>query len=298
MEDLLGRLSAWASAHIPNSIRIAIILAASFLLTRAGHALIRRIERSVEDDDPDTLSDAEKRARTLGRILRQVVSIAIWVLAGVTILGELGVSIGPLLAGAGIAGVAVGFGAQSLVKDVISGFFLLLENQFRVGDVVSLAGVTGQVEAVNLRTTVLRDAEGTVHVVPNGTISVVSNRTRGWSRAIVDVGVAYREDTDRCYETLRRVGAEIEKDPLFGPKLVAPFEYPGVEQLGESAVVLRTMVQTRPGEQWMVARELRRRIKKAFEESGIEIPFPHRKLYLHSADEDDEKGPEGLDLPS
>jgi small conductance mechanosensitive channel len=298
MEDLPGRLLAWSTAHIPNAIRIAIILVAAFVLTRAAQALIRRLERSVEDDDPDTLSDAEKRARTLGRILRQVVTILIWILVGVTVLSELGVSIGPVLAGAGIAGVAVGFGAQSLVKDVISGFFLLLENQFRVGDVVSLAGVTGQVEAVNLRTTVLRDLEGAVHVVPNGTISVVTNRTRGWSRAILDVGVAYREDTDRCYETLRHIGAELEKDPVFGAKLVAPFEYPGVEQLGESAVVLRMMVQTRPGEQWNVARELRRRTKKAFEESGIEIPFPHRKLYLHSADEDDDKGPDALDLPS
>jgi small conductance mechanosensitive channel len=226
----------------------------------------------------------EKRAKTLGRILRQSVAVGIWALAAVTILSEVGVAIGPLIAGAGIAGVAVGFGAQSLVKDVISGFFMLLENQFRVGDVVTLASVTGQVEAVNLRTTVLRDIEGAVHVVPNGTISVVTNLTRGWSRALLDVAVAYREDTDRCIAILRQVGVQMEADPNFSSRLSEPFEYPGVEALGDSAVVLRVMVRTRPGEQWNVARELRRRIKQAFDTHGIEMPFPQRALWVRSGD--------------
>jgi small conductance mechanosensitive channel len=241
------------------------------------------MELMVEDDDPDSLSDREKRARTLARILRQVVTIVIWTLATVTILGELGVAIGPIVAGAGIAGLAVGFGAQSLVKDVISGFFMLLENQFRLGDVVSLAGATGVVEAINLRTTVIRDGEGKVHIVPNGDISVVTNHTRGWSRALVDVPVAYREDTDKCYAILRQVGAEIEKDPVFGGRLLGPFEYPGVEKLDESSVLLRVMVRTKPHEQWVVARELRRRIKNAFDENGIEIPYPHRTVYVRDS---------------
>jgi len=298
MDSLVIRLGSWGAAHLPNAIRIVVILAAALLLSRAARAVIQRIEASVEDDDPDTLSDAEKRAKTLGRILRQVVTGSVWVLAAVTILSELGVAIGPLLAGAGIAGVAVGFGAQSLVRDVITGFFVLLENQFRVGDVVSLAGVTGQVEAINLRTTLLRDVEGTVHVVPNGSIAVVSNRTRGWSRALLDVGVAYREDIDHCFEILRQVGGDMERDATFGPKLVEPFEYPGVEALGDSAVLLRLMARTRPGEQWTVARELRRRVKKAFEENAIEIPFPHRTLYIHPGDDDESKTLDPTDLLS
>jgi small conductance mechanosensitive channel len=246
------------------------------------------MEALVEDDDPDTLSDREKRARTLGRILRQGLGVGIWALAIVTILGELGVAIGPIVAGAGIAGIAVGFGAQALVKDMISGFFMLLENQYRVGDVIGIADVTGVVEAINLRTTVLRDVEGRVYIVPNGTIGVVTNHTRGWARALLDVGVAYREDTDRCYEVLRRVGAEMQKDPVFGPKLAEPFEYPGIERLDESSVLLRMMVRTKPHEQWVVVRELRRRVKKAFDEAGIEIPFPHRTLYLHPAEKTDQ----------
>lgn len=283
-ESVGATLVGWATAHVPNALRIVLILVAALVLTKVGRALIQRMERLVEDDDPYTLSDLEKRARTLGRLLRQVVTIGVWVLAVVTILGELGVAIGPLLAGAGIAGIAVGFGAQALVKDVIAGFFMLLENQYRVGDIVSVAGVTGVVEAINLRTTVLRDVAGAVHVVPNGTVGVVTNHTRGWARALLDVGVAYQEDTDRCFEVLRKVGDGLQRDRVFGPKLAEPFEYPGVEALDDSAVLLRMMVRTKPHEQWDVMRELRRRVKKAFDEAGIEIPLPQRTLYVRSAE--------------
>ena len=284
MEALLARLSEWFATHVPNVLRIALILVVAFVLAKAARALIRRIERLVEDDDPDAHSDREKRARTLGRVLRQAFTVGIWTLAIVTILGEMGVAIGPLLAGAGIAGLAVGFGAQALVRDMIAGFFVLLENQYRVGDVISIAGVTGIVEAINIRTTVLRDTDGSVHVVPNGTIGVVTNRTRGWSRAILDVAVAYREDTDRCFEVLRRVCTALEKDPAFGPKLAEPFDYPGVERLDSSAVLLRVTARTRPHEQWAVVRELRRRIKKEFDSAGIEFPYPQQPLHVRSID--------------
>lgn len=291
MTDSIGaRLVDWGATHVPNVLRIGLIVVAAFVLTRVAQAAIGRMERLVEDDDPASMSEREKRARTLGRILRQAITIGVWALAAVTILGELGVAIGPLVAGAGIAGVAVGFGAQALVKDIISGFFMLLENQYRVGDVVSIAGVTGAVEAINLRTTVLRDLDGCVHVVPNGSITVVTNRTRGWARALLDVGVAYREDTDRCFEVLRKVGADLERDPVYGPKLEEPFEYPGVERLDESAVLLRMMVRTKPHEQWLVTRELRRRVKRAFAAAGIEIPYPHRTLYVHRADDGSSPG--------
>ena len=221
---------------------------------------------------------ARKRARTISRILRQAEAVLVWSVTIMLVLGELGVDLKPILAGAGILGLAVGFGAQTLVKDVITGFFILLENQIRVGDAVTAAGFSGVVEAVNLRTTVLRDVDGRTHIIPNSAITVVTNATRDWSRALLDVGVAYKEDTDRCLEVLRATGTEIEHDPVFGKKLLGVFEYPGVQALGDSAVVLRMVAKTQPHEGAAVQRELRRRVKKAFEAAGIEIPVPHVKV--------------------
>jgi small conductance mechanosensitive channel len=283
LEDLLARLQSWVVTHAPNGLRILLILGAAFIVTRVLRRLILRVERMLEDEDPTATSEREKRARTLGRILRQAVVVVVWGVTTATILGELGLDLKPILAGAGIAGLAFGFGAQTLVKDLIAGFFILLENQFRVNDVIQAAGVSGLVESINLRTTVLRDVEGRLHVIPNGEIGVVTNFTHEWSRAVLDVGVAYKEDTDRCVAVLRRVGAEMEGDAEFGPKLAGPFEYPGVESFGDSAVVLRMLVKTQPQERWNVLRELRRRVKKAFDEHGIEIPFPHVTLYLGEA---------------
>jgi len=204
--------------------------------------------------------------------------ISQWAIAAMLVLRDLGVDLAPILAGAGIVGLAVGFGAQTLVKDVISGFFLLLEDQYRVHDEVSIAGARGTVEQIGLRTTVLRDFEGRVHIVPNGAVSVVTNHTRGWARALLDVGVAYKEDTDRCFRVLRRVGSEIEADPEFRPMLDGEFEYSGIEALADSAVVLRTAVRTRPEDRVVVLRELRRRVKQAFDAEGIEIPFPQTRV--------------------
>jgi small conductance mechanosensitive channel len=279
MEGLLDRMSRWGIEHVPNTLRILLILIVALLLSKLFRQLISRLERLADDDDPTTLSEREKRARTLGRILRQAVAVVVWGIAGMLVLGEIGVDLKPILAGAGIAGLAVGFGAQTLVKDWIAGFFILLENQFRVNDVIRTAGVEGLVEAMNLRTTILRDAEGRVHVVPNGSIVVVTNLTREGSRALLDVGVPYEEDTDRCLSVLRGVGQEMEKDPVYAPMLRGAFQLPGVERLDESAVVLRIWVETRPHHRWDVQRELRRRIKKAFDAAGIEIPFPQRTIH-------------------
>lgn len=280
---LMERAQSWGIDHLPNLIRIVGLLVGAWIVTRILRRVIRRLEQFADDGDPTVTSEREKRAQTLGRILRQTSYIVVWGIAAMAVLGELGVDLKPILAGAGIAGLAVGFGAQTLVKDIITGFFILLENQFRVGDVVETAGVGGLVEEINLRTTVLRDIQGRVHVIPNGTIEVVTNFTREWSRAVLDMGVAYREDTDRCYEIMRRVGSEMEADADWGPKLVEPFEYPGVESFGDSAVVLRMMAKTMPQERWNVLRELRRRIKRAFDADGIEIPFPHLTLYMGEA---------------
>lgn len=280
MSAILHSVREWVVVQAPNALRIVGILIGALVLVRIGRKLIARLVNMAEDDDKSTTSEVEKRARTLGRIANQILWVLVWGIALTLILGELGLNLGPILAGAGIAGLAVGFGAQTLVKDIISGFFILFENQFRVNDVIETAGVSGLVEAINLRTTVLRDIQGRVHVIPNGSITVVSNYTREWSRALLDVGVAYKEDTDRCTEILKRVGKSIEEDEHFGQLLEGTFEYPGVEGLADSAVLIRMMVKTRPLEQWNVMRELRRRIKHAFDAEGIEIPFPHMTVYM------------------
>ncbi len=276
--DLVTRLQAWGLAHVPNLVRALLIPIVAYFLVRAGVSLIRRMERFADDGDDTLLSEREKRAKTLVRILTQTVRVSVWTLALVLVLAELGVDIKPILAGAGIVGLAVGFGAQTLVKDLITGFFLLLENQIRVNDVVSAGGVSGLVEEINLRTTVLRDVSGNVHIIPNGSITTVTNMTREWARAVLDIGVAYESDVDECMAVLRRVAAAMADDPAWKPLLVGPFEFPGIERFEESAVVLRIMVQTRPIEQWNVMRELRRRVKTAFQEAGISIPYPHRTV--------------------
>jgi len=274
-QDALG----WASTH---GLRILIITLVALAVARMTLVALGRLEKAVKEDRGH-LSEQEKRMYTLIAILRKIVKATIFAVAGLIILNELGVSIGPLLAAAGIGGIAVGFGAQNLVRDVISGFFMLLENQIRVGDVVTLhAGssqFSGQVEDITLRTTILRDLEGTVHVIPNGAIQAVSNRTREWSRAVLDVGVAYHEDVDRVMELLRDIGAGLAADPEFGPLIVEPPEVLGVDAFGESQVTIKVMVTTRPLKQWLVAREFRRRIKNRFDAEGVEIPFPHVTLY-------------------
>ncbi len=191
-------------------------------------------------------------------------------------LREIGLDITPLLAGAGVAGLAIGFGAQSLIKDVIAGFFILMEDQFHVGDVIQAAGVSGQVERMSLRTTIVRDLQGTVHFIPNGEIKVASNLTKEWSRAVLEVGIDYQEDLDRTLHVLAEVGRELAADASFGPMVLEPPQVLGVESLGESQVTLRLLIKTLPSKQWDVARELRRRIKNRFDREKIALPYPHR----------------------
>jgi small conductance mechanosensitive channel len=275
---MLERLALWADAHTPNAIRVALILALAWLVSRGLRSLIKRIETIADDGDPNTVTELEKRAHTISRILRQASFILVWSVTIMLVLAELGVDLKPILAGAGILGLAIGFGAQTLVKDVITGFFILLENQIRVGDVVTAAGMTGEVEAVNLRTTVLRDADGKTHIIPNSAITVVTNATRDFSRALLDVGVSYREDTDRAMMVMRVVGSAMEKDPVFARKLIGSFEYPGIQAFGESAILLRMVGKTNAQDGPIVQRELRRRVKKAFDQAGIEIPYPHLRV--------------------
>jgi small conductance mechanosensitive channel len=199
--------------------------------------------------------------------------------AAVMLLGQVGVQIGPILAAAGVVGLAVGFGAQNLVQDVISGFFLLLEDQVRVGDVVQLNDRSGLVEKITLRMIILRDFNGNVHYVRNGRVDVVTNMTKEYSRYVFEIGVAYREDTDEVTKVIEAVSKELQGDPAFKDDILAPVEVVGVDKFADSAVVIKARIQTKPIKQWRVGREFNRRLKKKFDELGIEIPFPHVTLY-------------------
>ncbi len=266
-----------------TSMRILLILILLWIGMTAVKVALSRLEQRLLDKGANTgeiASESAKRAETLVRLLRQGAMIVLWMIGALIILREVGVEIGPILASAGVAGLAVGFGAQNLVRDIISGFFFIFENQVRVGDVAVVNGTGGLVEQLNFRTLVLRDLAGTVHIFPNGSITTVANLTLEWSAYVFDIGVAYKENVDRVMELMREVGAELRKDAHFGPLMVADIEVFGVDQFADSAVVIKGRLRTVPIKQWDVGREFRRRIKHAFDREGIEIPYPHRSIYF------------------
>lgn len=269
---------------VTSGIRVVAIILGAFIISTVASFLSRRAERLFDDDDPATMSAREKRAATLGKVIRNVVRVAAWIIAALLILREIGIDIAPMLAGVGIAGIAIGFGAQSLVRDIVAGLFILIENQFDVGDVISTAGVAGKVERITLRATTLRDAEGKVHIIPNGKMDVVTNMTRTFSKFVIDVGVAYEEDVDEVMAVLKEVGDRMNSDSEIGHKIIGPFEVLGVQDFADSAVVIRAQFTTKPIEQWSIGREYRRRLKKAFDERGISIPFPQRTLHFADAE--------------
>jgi small conductance mechanosensitive channel len=265
---------------LTSGVTILFLVIGGFVVISLSRFVMAKIRDAFEDDDPETQSEREKRAETLTKVTRNIIAIVVWGVVGMMILRELGVDIGPILAGAGVIGLAVGFGAQTLVKDFLSGMFILMENQFRVGDVIATAGEAGLVEAITLRTTILRDLEGKVHIIPNGEIAVVTNMTKKWSRFMIDVGVAYKEDVDHVIEVLKEVGESMTSDPEYSQLILEPLQVLGVDSFGDSSVNIRVMFTTKPLQQWGVGREFRRRIKNTFDEKGIEIPFPHTTLYL------------------
>jgi small conductance mechanosensitive channel len=275
MSEMLKNITAWL---ITSGIKVLGILIALIVLSQVTKWIAKWLEQFVPEKDPLQAAEAKKRAQTLGNILRHALLLALAFIALLMILGELGIQLGPLVATAGIGALAIGFGAQSLVKDVISGFFIILENQYRIGDVIEVAGVSGLVESVNLRKTVLRDLEGRVHTIPNGEIKVVSNLSKEWSQAVVDIGVSYREDIDQIIGLLTQIGTELEAEEPYKSAILEPVRILGVERFEEFELVVRMIVKTAPLKQWDVGRELRRRIKNRFEEKGIQIPFPHRVL--------------------
>ncbi|PEN11322.1 mechanosensitive ion channel protein MscS [Longibacter salinarum] len=263
---------------ITTGAEILVILLVTVIALRLLRALIDRFNRSLENGKRD--GEAIKRADTLSSVIRYAAQIIIWVIAAMMVLGALGIDIGPILAAAGVLGLAVGFGAQSLVQDVISGFFILLEDQIRVGDVVDIAGKGGVVERLNLRMVVLRDLSGNVHYVRNNQIDVVTNMTKEFSYYVFDIGIAYRENVDEAIEIIQRVGADLRDDPDYQDDILDDLEVLGVDQLGDSAVVIKARFKTKPIKQWRVGREYNRRIKSAFDAENIEIPFPHMTVYM------------------
>jgi len=273
--------------HAESLLRVLFILIAAYagivIVRRLIRALRLHIGKAMAKHATETEVELNKRADTIAGILQKLSAALMVAGAAVMSLRELGFDVMPLLAGAGVAGLAIGFGAQSLVKDIISGFFMLIENQMRVGDVVVINNVSGVVEEIHLRTTVLRDVSGTVHIIPNGSILSVSNRTMEYSYYVFDVGVAYKEDTDRVSDVLRKTGDELLREEAWRGLVLEPTEILGVDQFGPSAVTIKARVKTVPGRQWEVGREMNRRIKKRFDEAGIEIPFPHTSLYFGEA---------------
>lgn len=276
---------------IRRLLQVALIWIVAYAARRLVKVIARRIIATVDDGDDSTFTEAEQRGHTLAQLVKSFGMVLVTAMALLATL-DVFVDIGPLLAGAGILGLAFSFGAQSLVKDIIAGFFILMENQFVVGDIIEVAGKTGTVERMTLRVVTLRDGEGTMHVVPNGQITTVSNRTRKWARAVVDVGVGYSEDTDRVVAILRQELDAFAAAPEWKHRVEETPEVQGVESLGESSVVLRTRVKVQAGTQWEVARELRRRFKKRLDAEGIEIPVPQ-----HSVEVRVRPGTAQLDLP-
>jgi moderate conductance mechanosensitive channel len=264
-----------------DGARVIGIWLLAILAFRILGLLARRIEKSVDDHDDHITTTQERRGQTIAQLLRSMGRV---VIVGVAILLTFNVfiDIGPILAGAGILGLAVSFGAQSLVKDVISGFFILFENQFGLGDVIEAAGKSGTVEKMTLRVVVLRDVYGIMHIIPNSEIKVVSNKTRGWSRAVVDVAIARDVDIDRALDVVRDEADKFSKDDKWKHELDGPVEVLGVESMSDNSVIVRSLIRTRPGSQWNVGREFRRRMKARLYKEEIEIPYPVRQPHARS----------------
>lgn len=270
----------WLITVFPQLLLIFIL---AFVLLKISRLLLQKLKplmvaRMMSGSEMDS-GEVDKRVQTLIGIVNSAVRVAIWSVITMLTLKRLGVDIAPIIAGAGIIGLAVGFGAQELVRDFISGFFMLMENQIRNGDVAVVNGTGGLVEHVGLRTIVLRDMAGVVHVIQNGKVNSLANMTKGWSAMVFDIGVAYKEDPDNVIAIMKQVALELQGDPAFGVHILEPMEVFGVDEFGESAVVVKGRLKTKPIQQWTVGREYRKRLKLAFDREGIEIPFPHRTIY-------------------
>ncbi len=278
--NLLDKLYQWSITELPG---ILILIVATFIVLKAFKAFTNRLKKIIssrlEKKSEADSGESSKRANTLMNILFGVGRVIIWAIFVMILLKKLGVDIGPILAGAGILGLAIGFGAQELVRDFLSGFFILLENQIRTGDVAIINGTGGLVEDIELRTTTLRDFSGTTHIFQNGKINTISNMTMEWSAMVFDIGVAYKEDPEQVISIMKQVGEDLANDPDYRDLIVEPLEVFGVDQFADSAVIIKARIKTKPIQQWTVGREYKKRLKYAFDQNGIEIPFPHTTVY-------------------
>ena len=273
----LSTLSHWA---FRSGLQVLLIAAFALALIRTVAVGVKRFEHDVNFGTGLDALERSKRARTLGSVLTNITTVVVLLIAALMILNEFDVNISPALTGAGIVGVVLGFGAQTLVRDLIGGFFLILENQIRVGDVAAINGIGGMVEAINLRTTVLRDEEGTVHVIPNGAITTLANRSLHFSYYVMNLPLAYGEDTDEATALLKTIADGMQREDEFTPFMLEPMEVIGVDAFEEHAVRLKVRIKTAPQKQWLVGREFRRRINKALQERGIEMWTPQRTITL------------------
>jgi len=283
VNDIITRIAQLlridGEAALRAGLRVLGIWVLAWLALRIIKLTARRIEQSVDDGDDSVTTLREKRGRTISQLLRSVGRVVI-VTVAVLLTFNVFINIAPILAGAGILGLAISFGAQSLVRDIISGFFILLENQFSVGDVIEAAGKSGVVEKMTMRVVVLRDLEGTMHVIPNGQLNVVSNKTRGWARAVVDISVPFTEDVDRALSVVRDEAAQFSTDRTWGIQLDGAVEVLGVESMTDNSLTIRTLLKTQPGSQWNVAREFRRRLILRLAKESIESPFQQRRVHV------------------
>lgn len=265
---------------LDHGVKILVIIVVAWFLKFITKKFIDRVVRRAVPGSLFMSKQAEeKRENTLISLFSGLINVVVWIVASLMILGEFGIDLGPLIAGAGVLGVALGFGAQYLVRDLISGFFIVFENQYRVGDAVCFGDTCGEVENITLRTTILRDLDGVVHYVPNGEVKIASNMAKGFARLNVNVGVAYNTDIDMAIEVINRTGEILSADEAWKDQIVSPPKFLRVDELGDSAIVLKVLGEVKPLQQWAVAGEFRKRIKKAFDEAGIDIPFPQRVIH-------------------
>lgn len=273
----LPNVLPWVFDH---GLKILLILVAAFVVHKLAYILIEKgIRKTIKTDRIISIEAEKKRQDTLITVFDQGFAIAVWLVAALMVLSEIGINTTPLIAGAGIIGLAFGFGGQYLIKDLISGFFIILENQYRVGDVVCFGDTCGLVEKATLRTTTLRDLDGVVHHVPNGEIKAASNLSKYFARVNLNIGVSYHSNLEKVIKVVNKVGADLAKDPDWKDLIIKPPQFLRVDDFGDSAIIIKILGETKPIKQWDVAGELRKRLKIAFDKEGIEIPFPQRVIH-------------------
>lgn len=275
IQPYIDKVQLWL---LTSGVRVLLIIVLTFILLKIASVAIARMRGLISRKEADI--EFEKRAGTLSGVVHWIMRVVILAVAAFMLLGEFGVELGPVLAAAGVVGLAVGFGAQNLVQDFISGFFILLEDQIRVGDVVSIGDKGGFVERVTLRMVILRGQDGSVHFIRNGKIDVVTNMTKEFSHYVITIGVAYRENVDDVIKVLQGIDEGMRQDPAYKDDILAPLEVLGLDSFGDSAVNIKARTKTKPIQQWRIGREFNRRIKMKFDELNIEIPFPHQTIYF------------------